>query len=219
MTKKTTHSKKTFRAVLALAFLISGGHMAQAASTIRDVRDTVRVIPIKLAPDAKVPIKKGEVLQLVKLFHDNANAWSWNEYIAFEPCSREAASLCAVPFRDTKGNDYKLSDALHDDEDALTTVGFYTVQSAQGKWNLFMIRMERPMGDSTYAKTETTAHVSLFKLASQAPDAGMPENNYFEKIATLPMGGYCNSTVALSTFLNQPLPSGTTSPDGCMQGQ
>ncbi len=218
MTKPKIHYRKTFGAALALALtcLPNAGH---AAPTIRDVRDTVRVIPIKLDTEAKVPIKKGETLHLLKLYHDNGNAWSWNEYVAFEPCHRDSNTLCAVPFLDAQNNSYSLQDALHADEDALTTVGFYTVQSAQGRWNLFMIRMERSSGDSTYSKTATTAHVSLFKLAPQAPDAAMPENNYFAEIATLPVGSYCNSTVALATFLNQPLPPGTTSPDGCMQGQ
>ncbi len=217
MKKQKKCLPKPLCTILALALLLLPG-AGRAGSTIQDVRDTVRVIPIKLDTEAQVPIQKGEVLKLLKLYHDNANAWSWNEYLAFEPCPREAALLCAVPFRDTQGKEYSLRDAPHDGEDALTTVGFYTVQSAQGRWNLFMIRMERPLGDSTYAKTETTAHVSLFRLAPHDTDGATPENNYFEEIATLPMGGYCNSTAALASFLKQPLPPGTA-PDGCMQGQ
>ena len=218
MPTQFSRRRKPLYTLLAFTLSALSSSASYAASTIRDVRDTVQAIPVKLDAEAQVPIKKGEVLQLLKLYHDNANAWSWNEYLAFEPCPRNATLRCAVPFQDTQGKEYTLKDALHNEEDALTTIGFYRVESSQGRWNLFMIRMERPLGDSTYAKTETTAHISLFKLAPQASDVAMPENNYFEEIATLPMGGYCNSTVALSTFLNQPLPPGVA-PDGCMQGQ
>lgn len=200
--------------VLCAIFFFYSGIVAQAAPTIRDVRDTVRAILLDVDHGAHIFIKKGEVLEVRKIYHDNGNAWSWNEYIAFEACPY-GDGMCAVPFMDTKGNAYSLVDRQHVGEDALSTVGFYNVQSAQGHWNLFMIRMERSTGDSTYDKSPTIAHVSLFKIAPHVSGVAMPVNNFFEEIATLPVGDYCNSNVALLAFLGQSLPK-DISADGCM---
>lgn len=207
------HPFHTILASCALASLLFGARLAEATPTIRDIRDTITVVPVNLEQgSSKIFIKKGEDLQLLRLYHDTGNAWSWHDFIAFEPCGKK---LCAVPFRDAQGNEYSLKDAPHADEDAIKTVGFYRIQSAQGHWNLIIVLMERTLQDSTYSKAPTTAHVSLFKLAPSQPDAGESGGNYFQDIASLPMGEYCNSTIALTTFLQQPLPAGVA-PDGCM---